>query len=142
MLILPILLSSPFVIFAVVLARKAIRAFRRRRRWMEGSIRVDGEIVAFQNHPQTEGPDYLAPVVSYRDQSGQTRQFTSAVPRPPDLYEVGQTVPVRFMVADPATIELEREALGSTFVTYAVVAVILLVGGTLPFLQILIRMLR
>jgi Protein of unknown function (DUF3592) len=108
------------------LVREGVRAFADRRRWIEDGVLVEGQVVGFEPRPQTEGPDEVAPIVSYRDNSGHAEQFTSAREEWPNVHTVGQNVPVRYLASDPKKVELDSVALARTFVVYAVPAVILL----------------
>ena len=82
---------------------------RRRAEWRRGEL-VDGEVIALKERKpaSAKSRSTFAPVVLFRDHTGEARRFTSSESQSRSPYEVGQRVSVRYLPNDLKSVEIDE----------------------------------
>jgi Protein of unknown function (DUF3592) len=138
-ILLRILFGLAFASAGLWCARSAVLAWRRRQDWKRGGVIVTGEVVGFEEKSSTDASDrrpLFAPIVTFRTAEGHAGRFTSSEAVRPNPYQIGQQVPVRYMVSNPSDADLDSatESL-LAFGALVTFAVVFLAVSLLPILM-------
>ena len=97
-----------FGIAAVGLIGGAIWAYFKQQRTMESRIATTGTVVELTTQVTASGrASMICPVVEFAIPSGEKIRFTSEFGSRPAGHKIGQSVNVRYEVADPQKAEIE-----------------------------------
>jgi hypothetical protein len=124
-------LGGVFLVVGAGLTIVAIRHFSRRRAFIRGSSVATGVVVA--NREERDGTDIQLlgyPQVRFQAASGREITFESRMARGSGAWSVGESVSVRYLVADPEIAELDSfVALWGATAAFAALALVFLAVG-------------